>query len=79
MPIEYFEIPEMPGKRMFQCAPLRATIQVETCKDMWVKANGKDAPERLHRCKQCVVGAGHVGVVLVCAPVLVTIRKPPSG
>lgn len=63
MEIEYFELPEMPGRKMFKCTALVATIQVATCKDMWAKANGKDAPDRLHRCKQCPIGAAHVGVV----------------
>jgi hypothetical protein len=61
--IEYFEYPEMPGQKMFQCTALRATLRVEACKEMWVKANGKDAPDRLHKCRQCQIGAQHVGVV----------------
>lgn len=63
MEIAYFEMPEMPGKRMFKCEPLRASLQVEACKAMWAKANAKGAPDRLHHCKQCKVGAAHVGVV----------------
>jgi len=61
--MEYFEIPEMPGKKMFACAPLKAgMMQVATCAVMWTQANGKDAPDRLGKCKQCTVGAGHAGV-----------------
>jgi hypothetical protein len=63
MTIEYFEVPEMPGKRMFTCTAMRASLRVDACKEMWAKANAKDAPERLHKCKQCPIGAMHVGVV----------------
>lgn len=62
MEIAYFEMPEMPGRKMFRCTAMRASLQVEACKRMWTEANGKAAPERLHHCKQCQVGAMHVGV-----------------
>lgn len=62
MHVEYFEFPEMPGKRAFKCEALRATLQVEACKGMWAQANTKGAPERLHKCRQCPIGALHVGV-----------------
>jgi hypothetical protein len=62
MAVEYFEYPEMPGVRMFKCVPLLASLRVDACKERWVQANGKDAPDRLHKCKQCKVGAAHVGV-----------------
>lgn len=63
MAVEYFEYPEMPGQKMFQCIALRATLRVEACKERWVQANAKDAPDRLHKCRQCTIGAAHVGVV----------------
>ena len=61
--IVYFESPLLPGKSMFRCEKLCASLQVSVCAEMWGQANG-DGPfvERLARCKQCLVGSGHAGV-----------------
>lgn len=68
--MDYFEVPEMPGQKMFVCEPLKATLRVNACKERWVQANGKDSPERLHKCRQCKLGAQHVGVVDAAVNVL---------
>ena len=63
MAVEYFELALMPGKPVFRCERLLATLQVTACSKMWTEANSSnDAPERLGRCRQCSVGAGHAGV-----------------
>lgn len=63
MTIEYFENELLPGKPMFRCAKLSASLQVTACADMWRDANANpNAPERLHRCMQCPIGAKHAGV-----------------
>ena len=60
--IVYFENPLLPGKAMFRCEKLSASLQVSVCAGMWEQANGAGScVERLARCKQCVVGAGHAG------------------
>lgn len=51
----------MPGKRMFRCERLSADLVSESCAQMWRQANGQDAPERLHRCRSCPIGAMHAG------------------
>jgi hypothetical protein len=62
-PIEYFTYPELPDRPMFECAALRATLQVERCAGMWTEANGKNPPERLAKCRNCPIGALHAGEV----------------
>lgn len=59
---EYFEIPELPGKRMFNCDRRRAMLQVERCSAMWEAAQVKDASERYLLCRGCQLGAKHAGV-----------------
>lgn len=59
--MEYFTLPELPDKPMFRCEPRMATLQVSACAQMWREAQGRDAPERLDRCRTCVVGAKHAG------------------
>lgn len=59
--IEYFEMPEVPGSKMFRCAPLMATMSVNACSLRWRGASNKGAPERLDRCRNCRVGARHAG------------------
>lgn len=58
---EYFEIPELPGRRMFNCDARRAMLQVETCASMWRSGHAKGAHERFWRCRGCQVGARHAG------------------
>lgn len=58
---EYFEIPELPGRKMFNCQPLRATLQVESCAERWRAGHAKGAPERLWQCRSCTLGARHAG------------------
>lgn len=63
MAVEYFELALMPGKPVFRCERLLATLQVSACRKMWTEANSSgDAPESLGRCRQCSVGAEHAGV-----------------
>lgn len=63
MAVEYFESPLLPGRRMFRCERLSASLQVSACSAMWVEANAAGAtPERLFRCRQCPLGAEHAGV-----------------
>lgn len=60
-PVEYFESELLPGRPMFRCARLAASLQVERCASMWGEANARNAPDRLSRCRGCAVGAGHAG------------------
>lgn len=60
--IEYFEIPEMPGKLMFRCEKRRASLTVSSCAGLWSGAHLKDAHERLWQCRGCPIGAAHAGV-----------------
>lgn len=61
--VEYFENPLLPGRRMFRCERLSASLQVSACTGMWAEANAAGAvPERLFRCRQCPLGAQHAGV-----------------
>lgn len=59
--VEYFTYPEMPDRPMFRCEPMRATLQVQKCAEMWREANGKTPPERLAKCRNCPIGAAHAG------------------
>ena len=62
--MDYFENPLLPGKPMFRCDRLKASLQVVACSGMWAEANAVgQVPERLFRCRQCPVGAEHAGVV----------------
>lgn len=64
MAVEYFESPLLPGKPMFRCDRMLATLQVASCVGMWREANGRASPpESSVRCRQCPIGAGHAGVV----------------
>ena len=61
--VEYFENPLLPGKPMFRCERLTASLQVASCVGMWTEANAAGAPpERLFRCVKCPLGAKHAGV-----------------
>lgn len=51
--MRYFEHPDLPGKPMFDCSKLAATLQVSACADRFRKACGV--------CKGCEIGAGHAG------------------
>lgn len=63
MSVEYFESPLLPGRTMFRCDRLSASLQVSACSSMWAEANASGAvPERLFRCRQCPLGAAHAGV-----------------
>ena len=62
MAVEYFENPLLPGKRMFRCERLSASLQVAACAGMWRDANQGCAPaDRLLRCRLCTLGAEHAG------------------
>lgn len=60
-PVEYFESELLPGRPMFRCSRLAASLQVSRCASMWTEANGRSPPERLDRCRGCTIGAGHAG------------------
>lgn len=61
--MDYFENPLLPGRPMFRCDRLSASLLVSACVSMWGEANAaKPMPERLFRCRQCLVGAEHAGV-----------------
>ncbi len=55
---QYFERPELPGKKHFQCDRLLAAISVEACAGMWRQANDNNVESR-QRCKRCPLGAIH--------------------
>lgn len=57
---DYFELPELPGKKYFHCDRLLANIQVEACASMWRQANHENLEHRA-RCKYCPIGALHAG------------------
>jgi hypothetical protein len=59
--VEYFESDLMPGKPMFRCVKLSASLQVSRCASMWQEAN--DNPERMSGCRSCKTGAAHAGAV----------------
>lgn len=62
--VEYFESELLPGRAMFRCSRISATLQVSTCAGMWREANaGTGIPERGAQCRACVVGAQHAGQV----------------
>lgn len=61
-PIRYFEIPEMPGKPMFQCEKRRASLLTTSCSKMWAEGNRKGSDDRFWLCKGCSIGAHHAGV-----------------
>src|SRR5574343_988076 len=60
--VDYFELPELPGRQMFRCERRSATLQAQNCASMWRQANDRGAPERLDICKNCPLGASHAGV-----------------
>lgn len=60
--IEYFEIPELPGRKFFACTRLRAKLQVTACEERWKRANDKPPGEIYDPCKNCQLGARHAGV-----------------
>ncbi|CAN7774927.1 hypothetical protein [Paraburkholderia hospita] len=60
--LEYFEIPEMPGRRFFRCEPLRASMHTESCGERWALAQGQTEGRYLS-CKRCPIGAAHAGKV----------------
>lgn len=58
--IEYFELPELPGRKFFACGPLRATIATDVCAGNWRASNEAGTGGRLH-CRRCLIGAQHAG------------------
>lgn len=60
--VNYFESELMPGKPMFRCDRLAASLRVASCAEMWREANASgQMPERLFRCRACPIGAAHAG------------------
>lgn len=62
-PTVYFESELLPGRPMFRCAKLAASLQVSRCASMWTEANARHAPDRLDQCRGCTIGARHAGAV----------------
>lgn len=62
--MDYFERPELPGQKFFQCEPLRGSLSVTACAGMWAKANGAK-PDNVSKCCGCPVGAAHAGSKIV--------------
>ena len=59
--VEYFTIPELPGRQMFNCERCSATFQVSSCAAMWRAANSKKKSEANMKCRTCPLGALHAG------------------
>lgn len=57
---EYLTLPDLPGKKLFRCERLLATITTDSCSSMWKQAN-HDNVEARARCKVCPIGAVHAG------------------
>lgn len=60
--IEYFEIPELPGQKMFRCEKRKASIRLTLCATMWTEGNRKSCDDRYWLCRGCSIGAQHAGV-----------------
>jgi len=60
-PIEYFTVPELPGKPMFHCTRRSASLQVASCAALWTQTNNNKSPECSQLCKSCPIGAHHAG------------------
>lgn len=52
----------MPGKAMFRCEKMRASLSTESCSALWRKAD-ELADGTHHNCKLCPIGAVHAGEV----------------
>ncbi|SAK98445.1 hypothetical protein AWB80_07521 [Caballeronia pedi] len=57
---DYYELPELPGKKFFRCDRYNANLSTETCADNWRAGNHEGIESRL-RCKVCPLGALHAG------------------
>jgi len=60
MMTEYFSLPDLPGKTLFKCEKLLATLSTEACAEMWRQANHQNIESRAS-CKNCPIGAAHAG------------------
>jgi hypothetical protein len=61
--VDYFEVANAPGLKMFACEPLKATLSQKGCAARWREAqdaSGHEA-ERLATCRGCPIGAAHAG------------------
>ncbi|MDO3518138.1 hypothetical protein [Ralstonia pseudosolanacearum] len=58
---EYFEMPELPGRVYFACAPLRCTLSVDACVANWRASIEASVVGGNVQCKHCPVGARHAG------------------
>lgn len=59
--IAYFESPLLPGKPMFRCERMAASLQVRSCASMWTDANRKGGHDLCSACRSCPIGAQHAG------------------
>lgn len=57
----YFEMPELPGRLYFACAPLRCTLSVDACVANWRASADSGLVGGNVQCKRCSVGARHAG------------------
>lgn len=60
--VEYFVMPEVPGKTYFRCEKLRATLSTVACCDKWRLADSLNDGSN-GACRLCPIGAVHAGEV----------------
>lgn len=58
--LAYTEHALMPGRPMFRCDRMSATMQVTSCASMWERSNLGPIP-KTDRCRGCELGAVHAG------------------
>lgn len=61
MDLIYFEIPELPGRKYFECTRCSGNFSVQSCAKMWRMANSKRRIEAHGQCRGCQIGAMHAG------------------
>lgn len=60
--VDYYELPEVPGKLFFQCDRMRARLSTASCASMWRQADEINDGTH-HNCRLCPIGAVHAGEV----------------
>lgn len=58
--VEYFSMPEVPGRTFFRCEVHRATLSKDACANNWRQANHEGSEQR-SSCRLCPIGAEHAG------------------
>jgi hypothetical protein len=62
--LDYWEVPEIKGKKFFRCKKRSASLTVEACAKMWVQSQNRGQNQELERffvCRGCQIGAMHAG------------------